>query len=375
MKGKITPLKMRLLGWLLLAALLLAVVLAASRYLAEQSQQSPWVAVILNQQTYQLPRTQLPALAEALGQLSAAELASLDQKLELWTDAALGGAFEKANTGIDHYLDWYYSLPGSYLRLLFALQGKLEELTSEKLNALMLQDSGFGEALNALGTGYDALLMAELRASGQRIAAHLEQKLAPQDGAPSQATSIVDLDTLINLSFAPSPEDLQRWQTSAATTGVVGAGALALLTYRAVAPRLAQAGGSRAAQRAVVSFAARLAPRTAAAVAAGGTAAGLAAPSGPGALVVGGIMTSVTLATFVATDFALLKAEETALRPGKEAALYEGMQQLEVELRQQLAASQAQMFTVLEQQLQSGLNEAWSAAGEQPQFHILKPRS
>ncbi|MCH8498671.1 MAG: hypothetical protein LAT63_09345 [Marinobacter sp.] len=376
MKGKITPLKMRLLGWLLLAALLLAVVLAASRYLAEQSQQSPWVAVILNQQTYHLPRTQLPGLAEAFGQLSATELANLEQHLDSWTEAALATTFDKANTGIDRYLDWYYSMPGSYMRLLFALQSNLDELTSQKLTTYVLEDSGFGDALTNFGADYELALVSGLAASGQRIAAQLERGLVAQTtdetGSPQ---SILDLDTVLRLSFTPSPQDVQRWQTSAATTGVVGAGAVAMLTYRAVAPRLAQAGGSRAAQRAILSFAARLAPRTAAAVAAGGAAAGVAAPSGPGALVVGGIMTSVTLATFVATDFALLKAEEAALRPGKEAGLREGMQHMEVELRQQLAAGQAEVFNLLGQQLQTGLDEAWGAAGEQAQFHILGPRS
>ena len=170
MKGQMTPFKVRLLGWLLLAALLLALVLATSRYLAEQSQQSPWVAVILNQQTYQLPRSQLRGLADTLVQLSAAEMSTLEQQLEAWMDVALAVAFTKATTGVDRYLDWYYSMPGSYLRLLFALQGSLEEFTAQKLTAHVLHDSGFADALAELAPAYEAKVLAELEVAGHRIA-------------------------------------------------------------------------------------------------------------------------------------------------------------------------------------------------------------
>lgn len=374
MKGQMTPFKVRLLGWLLLAALLLALVLATSRYLAEQSQQSPWVAVILNQQTYQLPRSQLRGLADTLVQLSAAEMSTLEQQLEAWMDVALAVAFTKATTGVDRYLDWYYSMPGSYLRLLFALQGSLEEFTAQKLTAHVLHDSGFADALAELAPAYEAKVLAELEVAGHRIASALEPWIASyaiDEG--SVAHSILDMDTLMSIAFAPSPEDLQRWQTSAATTGVAGASAVTMLAYRTIAPRLVQAGGNRAAQKAMLGFASRLAPRTAAAITAGGTAAGAAAPSGPGALVVGGIVTSVTLATFVATDFALLKAEEATLRPGKERALRDSLALLEEDVRLKLASSHTHTFNLLTQQLDAGLNEAWRDTGEPAYFHILSP--
>ena len=327
--------------------------------------------------------TGLEVLQQELYQFATAEQAALLETMQTASQQQLDAVFSLAEQGVTNYLDWYYSVPGSYWRLFFALQGKLTTKLNEQLEQQIFVVSGVNAQLEELATNFATQIVAATELEQEQRWRSLQPKLYTQLSQVSlnlsqlQQTELnssnlitLDLDAAVHPDFNPQSLDQLRWQLSAGSAAGVGLGALTLPSARLLVQRFGQTAAARSATRVTTSYAARLAPRLGLAAAASGSASLAAAPSGPGAVLVG----LATLGAFMASDWALLKVEEAKYRPAQAQALAQDLaqarQDLDVSLQQQLAS----LLLLQQQQLQQRLQQPYQQAGLAPlEFKILAP--
>lgn len=329
--------------WSLLAAFVVALVLFAAfshalRLVDQQLGSSAVYKLIIKGETLLIDGSTLDALNNHLRELSTTDQQHLAKTMQVWTDQQLDSLFVLAEQGKENYLDWYYSMMGSYLRLFYALKGNLPEKLEAEFQQRVFVETGFAQGLENLGKNYTHTFQTRLVAEQAEQLKQLQEKLY-QDFANQQlevdesaAIFTLNLDQALVPEIALPATDSVRWQHSAGLSVAVGAGMLALPAVRAMTSRIMQTTAVRSATRVTLQYVARLTPRLAAAMAASGTATAAATPTGPGALVAG----ITTLAVFILTDWALLKAEEVLYRDEKALALEEGLDAWKVELAEEL---------------------------------------
>ncbi len=358
---------------------LFAALSAGYRLLTERMADNLLFSVLVADQQLVLDGRTLEAFNRDLAELSTGQRQAAAERLDHWLDDWIDGTYGLALAAVPGYMDWYYSMPGSYLRLFHAVRGDLDEALQARLGAHLIERSGFEERL----AEFDQALAAELRRTleAERLAVGtelLERYRGRQAGGDPQLVRPelrLDIDGALQQAFTASAADVQRWRVSAQASAVAGAGTLALMARRVVLPRLMGLASVQGARRAVIAFTARLAPRLAAAISASGGAAAAASPTGPGALVAGSVVFATAAGTIVVTDYALLKAEEALLRDDKQR-----------ELMQELESSRDATRELLREHMHSALRHAdgsfwirlaepYEQAGVGPRFHILDLRS
>ena len=364
--------------WSLLAAFVVALVLFAAfshalRLVDQQLGSSAVYKLIIKGETLLIDGSTLDVLNNHLRELSTTDQQHLAKTMQVWTDQQLDSLFVLAEQGKENYLDWYYSMVGSYLRLFYALKGNLPEKLEAEFQQRVFVETGFAQRLEDLGKNYTHTFQARLVAEQAEQLKQLQEKLY-QDFANRQlevdesaAIFTLNLDQALVPEIALPATDLVRWQHSAGLSVAVGAGMLALPAVRAMTSRIMQATAVRSATRITLQYVARLTPRLAAAMAASGTATAAATPTGPGALVAG----ITTLAVFILTDWALLKAEEVLYRDKKALALEEGLDAWKVELAEELQQKTQPLFTARQAYLKERLNQPYIEAGVEQRFYLF----
>ena len=364
--------------WSLLAAFVVALVLFAAfshalRLVDQQLGSSAVYKLIIKGETLLIDGSTLDVLNNHLRELSTTDQQHLAKTMQVWTDQQLDSLFVLAEQGKENYLDWYYSMVGSYLRLFYALKGNLPEKLEAEFQQRVFVETGFAQGLEDLGKNYTHTFQARLVAEQAEQLKQLQEKLY-QDFANRQlevdesaAIFTLNLDQALVPEIALPATDLVRWQHSAGLSVAVGAGMLALPAVRAMTSRIMQATAVRSATRITLQYVARLTPRLAAAMAASGTATAAATPTGPGALVAG----ITTLAVFILTDWALLKAEEVLYRDEKALALEEGLDAWKVELAEELQQKTQPLFTARQAYLKERLNQPYIEAGVEQRFYLF----
>lgn len=264
-------------------------------------------------------------------------------------------------------------MPGSYLRLFYALKGNLPEQLEKQFHQLVFVNSGFALALENLGQDYTLAfqerLVEEQKQQLLELQAKLHKSFANRQVAVDESAAVFTL----NLDHVLAPEitlpatDLIRWQQSAGISAAVGGGMLVLPAARAMTSRIMQTTVMRSATRITLQYVARLTPRLAAAMAASGTATAVASPTGPGALVAG----FTTLVLFITTDWALLKAEEALYRDEKAAGLEEGLNAWKLELAEALDKKTQPLFTARQTYIKEKLNQPYVEAGVEQRFYLF----
>lgn len=364
--------------WSLLAAFVVALVLFAAfshalRLVDQQLGSSAVYKLIIKGETLLIDGSTLDALNNHLRELSTTDQQHLAKTMQVWTDQQLDSLFVLAEQGKENYLDWYYSMMGSYLRLFYALKGNLPEKLEAEFQQRVFVETGFAQGLEDLGKNYTHTFQTRLVAEQAEQLKQLQEKLY-QDFANQQlevdesaAIFTLNLDQALVPEIALPATDSVRWQHSAGLSVAVGAGMLALPAVRAMTSRIMQTTAVRSATRVTLQYVARLTPRLAAAMAASGTATAAATPTGPGALVAG----ITTLAVFILTDWALLKAEEVLYRDEKALALEEGLDAWKVELAEELQQKTQPLFTARQAYLKERLNQPYIEAGVEQRFYLF----
>lgn len=375
--GKSHPARTLLIS-VILISLLFAALTAGVRYLQQRTADNQLFAVLINNQQLLLDGQTLEAFNTDLARLSDQHAESMELHMRQWLERWLDESFALAHQAVPGYLDWYYSMPGSYSRLFHAVSGDLDGYLQQRMSAELIDRSGLDARFSKLEPAMTAELQRVLGAQSQGLRSQLQSLYADRQtsvaGDLPQIEHTLDIDRALTLAFQPSEEDLARWQVSSQASLAAGAGAFALVARRALVPRLMSLSAVQGARRVMAGFVVRLAPRMAMAISAGGSAAAVTAPSGPGALVAGGVAFITAAGTIVVTDFALLKAEELALREHKHEQINAELLATQVALRDQLWEQIEHTRVGSQALLQSRLAEPYEALGQGSRFHIFGKR-
>lgn len=84
-----------------------------------------------------------PGTAKQIEQAYLDTLSKMESSLEKLRETT-GTGFQQMVDNVDAYLDWYYSLPGEYERILALATGVLENWMSEKLQNYLMRGNAFG---------------------------------------------------------------------------------------------------------------------------------------------------------------------------------------------------------------------------------------
>ncbi|MCE8017346.1 hypothetical protein HOP62_14800 [Halomonas sp. MCCC 1A17488] len=354
------------LGLLLAALLMLGLVPAY--HLMQARSEAPLFRVVVDGETLLLDAETHADLGRELDQLASGLDLRLRDEMRPWLEVHMNAAFVPLEAAVPEYLDWHFSLQGSYLRLAMALTGELDAWLEAQLAERLIERSGFEAALVELETDYATRLELAQRRLEREVALTLHARYGERQAVATSSREIreVDLDLALRQAFRHRLDEM-RWGTAAAG-GAFGVAVGRTLAQRLVAGTAMQ--GSRAMAARVV---ARLGGHATRSLGSGATAAAAASPTGPAALLAGATATAVALAGFVGTEYTLLKAEELRFRDAMEAELAGEVARTRVEVRRALEADAARRAEALERYLTQAAHDVEAGAGVPQEYRILVP--
>lgn len=355
-------------GVSLLLVVLLMVALAQGHRALQNRSDAPLFRVVVSGQTLTLDAETHAAFGRELAELTQGAQSRLEQEMQPWIDERVEASFAPLQAAVPAYLDWYFSLRGSYHRLGVAIVGDLDEWLETQLSERLIEESGFASALAELQVDFPAKLAQTHQALAQDIGQTLHTRFVDRQSAAASdnddAIHTIDLDLTLSQAFQ-GQWDTARW-------GTAGAGAVVgFVTSRVLVQRLASGAAARGARAVAGRVVARLGVHGARSLATGGTAAAATAPSGPGALLAGAATTAVALAGFAGTEYALLKAEEGIYRADMEAELETEVARARAEVKQMLESGTASSAAVLSQQLEVATRRAEKSGGVNERYRIF----
>ncbi|MCG6656624.1 hypothetical protein HOP52_02395 [Halomonas campisalis] len=359
-------------GWrrwavsLLLVGLLMLLAFHQSHRLQPSDRQAPLFRVVVGGEALTLDAETHAAFGRDLAEFTADFDAQLVAELTPWMAPRLEAAFAPLEAAVPGYLDWYFSLRGSYLRLGMAIAGDLDGWLEARLRERLIEQSGIESALDELQVDFSARLAQAQQASLETLEQRLHARYAERQVSPESAESgyVIDLGGVFHEAIRESLDRL-RWSTAG-----VG-GAAGLVAGRALTQRLAGGAAAQSARVALGRVAARLGTHASRSLASGATAGAVAAPTGPGALVAGSAAVAVSLAAFAATEYALLKAEEARYRPAMEEELLGEVERVREELGEALEARAAAATTTLVASLERLARQAEAQAEVPDEYRIF----
>ncbi|NIC05318.1 hypothetical protein [Billgrantia bachuensis] len=359
--------RLPVIAWILgpLLATLLLLGLALAYYLLQSRSEAPLFRVVIDGETLTLDAETHADLGRELGELAAGLDLRLRQEMQLWLDARLDTTFAPLDAAVPEYLDWHFSLRGSYMRLAMALSGGLDEWLQAQLTERLIERSGFEAALEELEADYATRLEQAQRRLGQGIALTLHARYGERQASATGSQEIheIDLDLALQHAFQDRRDEM-RWGTAAA------GGALGLTISRALAHRL-MAGAAMQGSKAVAGrIVARLGGHATRSLGSGAAASVATSPTGPAALLAGATATAVALAGFAGTEYAMLKAEEHRFRGAMEAELAGEVARARAEVRYALEADATRRAEALERYLADAARDA-ETVGEVPQAYRI----
>jgi hypothetical protein len=303
----------------LLVILGLTLLLGTGHRLLEQRTDDPLYRVIVSGQPLTLDAETHAALGRDMQEMTGDIEAQLLARMRPWAKMRLAVAFAPLEAAVPDYLDWYFSLSGSYTRLGVTMFGDIEAWRDAQLHERLVETSGIETALAEVQMTYPQQMASMQNRLVDELTQRLYERYAPRQVSTQEeaqlAVDVLDLDEVLNRSLGEGL-DMTRWRTAAA-----GGASLGMLTGRTLARRLGSAVVMQGGRMVTRSLVARLGVVTARSLASGGIITVATAPSGPGALMAGAVTTAVTLAGFAGSEYALLKVQEARHRPAMQAQL------------------------------------------------------
>lgn len=221
-------------------------------------------------------------------------------------DGELDALFERPLANISEFVDWYYSMTGSMLRLIALRQDGGAEFVSNQFADQVLDDGELERNIRLMDSGAQHLLEDleddVARYVNQVVLARFDARPAESANASLDAAPEVHVNDAVRDAMRFSnTQDFERWRLSAYTgtsaAAMYGSGVIAASVI-SWSPRI-----SAALARTGQSIARLAGQRIGAAAARGATTAALTAWTGPAAPIIG---TTVTVTTFFGTEYASL---------------------------------------------------------------------
>ncbi len=276
--------------------------------------------------------------------------------MELEIDRQLDHAFEEAETGVDNFLDWNFSLKGQYTQLLFlsrsiaAGESSLAEHLGERMDVHI--DGALGPELNRVNERLSTAFNDRMQQAYEDHDNYLDKLVRQADCAtpakPDLQLSDYVSKSLVGTGLAAGP-----------VTGATAARAVARITTGTGA----RVASKPASKRIISKMFARLVSRIAA-----GTASGSAgAFCGPFVAVCG---SAFAAATWIGMDIAINEIDEAInrqqMRGDMLAVLGEQKARLKAQLKEQYLQASIQAFDAVEKYQNQTFNIRRDAFGEEP---------
>jgi len=255
-----------------------------------------------------------------LDETVAVERQSAIDDVDSGIDQGLGRIFADVETGVDNYLDWYFTVIGEYQRLAAVFSEDVTAAMSEKLEEYLFEQSDYEARLGNLNDDVERL-------SAERFASMVPSLKAELDNAPC-TIGRVDLAALVEL-------DRDNLRASAAVTSGVGAGIVAskVLAKKTAAVVVGKVAAKKSFHTGAAVVSKTLAKKGASTALSAGLGTTLCAPAGPAAILCG---VAAGLATWLAVDKALIELDESLNREEMRADILEVLAEQQALLNAQL---------------------------------------
>ena len=217
-------------------------------------------------------------------------------------DATLDSLFEDVRQGVDHYLDWYFTVIGEYERLAAVATGDLGQLMGAELERHLFDEPDFSgrlaEANQAITADSEQQMMSLHRRLGQRVATDTQANRCGLGG--------LDLS-----AFGDLGRDGMRASASAGGGALLAVASSKLLAKKTAAAVVGKVAAKKSFTTAAALIGKGAAKKGGSVLLSAAGAAALCAPGGPLAVVCG---VAVGAATWLAIDKALVEVDEAVFR-------------------------------------------------------------
>lgn len=270
------------------------------------------------------------AYLDSLGKMDAS-LGHLREAMQL--------SFAQMTGNVDSYLDWYYSLPGEYERIIALASGALESWMTEKLQDYLMQGNVFGpvqQSIDDVLKNNQQLRLAHMQKVEQILA---ENRIQPEENVQLE---VVRHASLTALKEPPAHSVIVNLENRMLISGGIGtAGAITGAIAGKITAKVAGKGILKLGAQAVIKVTAGKAVS-----ALGGAAAGAATGMAIGSLIpgigtaigaaIGGIIGGITIGLTV--EKLLLMLEEAFSREEFKQQILEAIEEERIEFERFLNA-------------------------------------
>lgn len=240
----------------------------------------------------------------------------------------LRASFQRAEAGVDNYLDWYYSVTGEWARLIAAAAKDTSEILAERL----LKET-FGDRFDGEIDGISKAGTAQAQSIFNNFATSTGSELQAKVSSSPCLANAIDVGMVMNIQ-----NDLLRTGGAASIGAATGAKMLSAKAGNAVAAKIAVKKFGKAAASVAVKAAAKAGMKQGAKVAVAGAAGtAVCAPAGPFAVVCGGL---AALGTWIGVDKVFVEVDEFFNRDETKAEIMSLLSDFEAEVAAEMIATQ-----------------------------------
>lgn len=239
----------------------------------------------------------------------------------------VNAAFLSVERGVDHYLDWYFTVRGEYERLLAAIAGRsVEKVISDQIEKHLFSGAQLEERLQKASQAIAGNSAEKMSASASRLGTELKEVVKADECGFGRVdySHIADLD-----------RDKFRAMTASGSGTLVGT----LMAKKSAAVLASKVAAKKGFQIIGGKIAAK---KGGAILLSAGTATAICAPSGPFAIACGVV---AGIGTWVTVDKAMIEIDELRLRDTMKNELLSGLQQQKEQL---IAALETQHHSAID---------------------------
>lgn len=252
-------------------------------------------------------------------------------------DERLDAVFAEAESGVDRYLDWYFTVLGEYQRLGALAAGELDTMMVQSLERHLFGDGMLGERLEQASSEIARGAQARMSTAAASLGLNAQVRVKEE---PCRLGAI-DLGAL-----GDTRRDLARVSTAAGGGALVAGVAVRSLARTAVKTAATRA-SSRSTVRVATGLLGRQVTKRGGTIGLAAAAAAACAPGGPLAIVCG---LGAGIISWLAFDKALITIDEALFRDAMKKEILDTL----AEQRRQLGeALRVQHFSTIDQMAQS----------------------
>jgi hypothetical protein len=278
----------------------------------------------------------------------AVERSQARQSVDAQVEQGLDMMFIDIEQGVDHYLDWYFTVLGEYQRLAAVFTADVAATMREQLEKYLFANSDFDAQLDTLDRALE-------RTTTDRFA-----QLMPQLGQQLASTSC----EFGQLNIVPLSElDHDTLRASVAATSGIGAGLVAskVLASKTTAAVVGKVAAKKSFQTGAALATKTLAKKGSSTLLSAGVGTAVCAPSGPLAILCG---VTAGLITWFTVDKALVELDEVLNREEMRADILAVLEEQKALLGEQLMEKHYARIDIMASHVNAAVQKTFVPANE-----------